>query len=101
MVTQSVATLRQIQVDLFCAHGASLEEASLAADELIESSLMGYDSHGVMRCVQYADELRTGKVKPGAAIRIVKETTITATVDCGWPNRHNYPRSKSSITTAI
>jgi hydroxycarboxylate dehydrogenase B len=84
MVTHPVLTLRQIQVDLFCAHGASVEEATVAADELIESSLMGYDSHGVMRCVQYANELRDGIIKPGAPIRIVKETLITATVDCGW-----------------
>ena len=84
MVIQSVSALRQFQVALFGAYGASTEDAKVAADELIESSLLGFDSHGVMRCVQYADELRNGTIKPGAPIRIVKETAITATVDCGW-----------------
>jgi uncharacterized oxidoreductase len=37
-----------------------------------------------MRCVQYANELRDGRLKPGAPIRIVKENAMTATVDCGW-----------------
>ncbi len=84
MAIHSVSTLRQFQVNLFGAHGASLEEASVVADELIESSLLGFDSHGVMRSVQYANELRNGTIKPGAPIHIIKETAIAATVDCGW-----------------
>jgi uncharacterized oxidoreductase len=69
-------------IDLLCACGASEDEARIVVRELIESSLMGYDSHGVMRAVQYARELRAGRIHPGAPITIVKETASTALVDC-------------------
>jgi tRNA (guanine37-N1)-methyltransferase len=53
-------------------------------DELVESSLMGLDSHGVVRFIEYVQRVTEGKTKPGAPIRIVKETPNTALVDCGF-----------------
>jgi uncharacterized oxidoreductase len=76
--------LNRTCIDLFCACGAPENEARVAAEELVESSLMGYDSHGVMRAAQYARDVLEGRIKPGAPIRIVKETSNTAVVDCGF-----------------
>ena len=76
--------LREIGSRVFVACGASPEEANLVTNELVETSLMGIDSHGVIRIPQYVDDVRTGRVKPGAAIRVEKETPATAIVDCGW-----------------
>jgi uncharacterized oxidoreductase len=76
--------LRQVGTDLFVACGAPDEEARLVADELVEASLLGLDSHGAMRFSQYADDARTGKIKPSAPTRIVKETANSAIVDCGF-----------------
>jgi uncharacterized oxidoreductase len=75
--------MRQVGIDLLAACGASREEAGIVADELVEASLMGLDSHGVMRYIQYAEDALSGKIKPGAPIRIVKETDTTAIVDAG------------------
>lgn len=69
---------------LFTAYGASEADARVAAEELVESSLLGFDSHGVMRASEYADDLRAGRIRPGAPIRIVKQTPTTAIVDCGF-----------------
>lgn len=83
MPTFTAEHLNDACIDLLCACGASEEEARIVVRELIESSLMGYDSHGVMRAVQYARELRAGRIHPSAPIIIVKETASTALVDCG------------------
>ena len=80
----SAEYLREVGADLFVACGASREEAAVVAGELVEASLLGFDSHGVMRFLQYAEDTLEGKVKPGAPIRIVKETPTTAIVDCGF-----------------
>lgn len=84
MPTFTAAFLLQTCTDLFAALGAPRDEARLAAEELVESSLMGYDSHGVMRAAQYARELTEGRIKPGAPVTIARETPTTAVVDCGF-----------------
>lgn len=80
----SAEYLRQVGIRLFVAYGAPSVEAELVSDNLVEASLMGLESHGVTRCIQYAEHITLGKIKPGAAIRVVKETPTTATVDCGF-----------------
>ena len=60
------------------------DEAAIVADELVEASLMGLDSHGVMRFTQYLDAAAAGTVHPGALLTVLKETATTAIVDCGF-----------------
>jgi hydroxycarboxylate dehydrogenase B len=81
---ESAERLRGLGRDIFVACGAPSDEAAIVADELVEASLMGLDSHGVIRIVQYAEDVFRGKIKPGAPVTIVKETPTTAIVDCGF-----------------
>lgn len=83
MPTYTAESLRRTGIALLSACGASPEEAAIVADELVEASLMGLDSHGVMRYTQYAEDALAGRIRPGAPIRIVHETETTATVDAG------------------
>ena len=80
----SADRLRMVGVEIFTACGAPAEEAAIVADELVEASLMGLDSHGVVRIFEYTMNVLADKIKPGAPIRIVKETAGTALVDCGF-----------------
>ena len=75
--------LRQVGADIFVGCGAPLREAALVASELVEANLMGYDSHGIVRCNEYVDYVHRGRITPGAAHRIVREQRNTAVVDCG------------------
>lgn len=76
--------LRKIGIQIFTACGAPPGEAATLVDHLVETSLMGLDSHGIMRIPQYVEGVLEGKIKAGAPIRIIKETPTTATVDCGF-----------------
>lgn len=78
------AYLRKLGIDLFTACGSPAEEAAIAADVLVDASLMGLESHGVVRVAQYVNDALEGKVKPGAPVTIVKESPTTAVVDCGF-----------------
>lgn len=80
----SAESLRQVGMAIFRALGASREEATIVVNELVEASLMGIDSHGVMRYIQYAEEVWSGQIKPGAVVEIVRQTPSTAIVDCGF-----------------
>ena len=54
--------LREVGVKIFAACGAPPDEAAIVADELVETSLMGLDSHGVMRYIWYTEEVLAGKI---------------------------------------
>jgi uncharacterized oxidoreductase len=80
----AAADLHTLGLAMFAGCDVSADEALIVMDHLIESSLMGLDSHGVMRLPDYIHAVQHGRIKPGAALRVVKETTVTALVDCGF-----------------
>ena len=80
----SAEYLRALGTDLFVGCGASQEDADVVASELVEASLMGLDSHGVVRFVQYVEGALNGQISTEASIRTVKETANTAIVDCDF-----------------
>jgi len=84
MPVLSAEKLRTTTASIFKALGAPEDEAGLVANLLVEANLTGHDSHGVIRVPIYARGIRMGAVKPGAEVRVVRETPSTAIVDGGW-----------------
>lgn len=66
--------------------GAGLDdgEAEQIAHSLVLANLMGHDSHGVIRVVQYVQALKDGRVKAGQKIVVTREADASAVVDGGW-----------------
>ena len=64
--------------------GLDAEEARQIAHSLVLSNLMGHDSHGVIRVVQYVQSLSEGRVHAGQEIAVVREADASAVVDGGW-----------------
>lgn len=76
--------LKNLGRRLFLACGASEHEAGIVSNELVENSLMGVDTHGVILFSQYIYEVLDGIIRPGAQMKIIKETPNTMVVDCGF-----------------
>lgn len=76
--------LRELGSEIFRAAGCSKEEADLVSGVLVSSNLVGHDSHGAIRIPQYVHELKDGRIRPGAEIKVVRETPSSAVLDCGW-----------------
>jgi uncharacterized oxidoreductase len=74
----------KLTVAIFTACGASSYEANTVADHLVGANLRGVDSHGLIRIPQYVQDIRAGVIRPGAEITILRETSLSAVVDCGW-----------------
>jgi hydroxycarboxylate dehydrogenase B len=51
------------------------------AESLVDANLCGHDSHGVIRVMQYLDALADGRLQPGAAFTVMKETAAVLVVD--------------------
>ena len=69
---------------VFQGAGLSEGEATRVAHSLVLSNLMGHDSHGVIRVVQYVDALKAGRVQPGKTVQVVREADSSVVLDGEW-----------------
>jgi LDH2 family malate/lactate/ureidoglycolate dehydrogenase len=74
-------TLRALMQDIFTATGVPDEQRAIVVDTLMEASLCGYDSHGVMRIPMFYKGTRDGHIDPRAELEIVQETPASALID--------------------
>lgn len=84
MITVFAAELNRDVRAILNAAGCPQAVSSRVTDALVESNLVGHDSHGVMRVPFYVDAIRAGTLKPDGRIEIVSETPATTLLDCGW-----------------
>lgn len=61
--------------------GATEREAKIVSRHLVDANLTGHDSHGVMRVMQYVQEIETGYIVPGTTVNVVNEWATGAVVD--------------------
>ena len=76
--------LIEIGTKIFLAAGAPIDEAQLVSKFLVKANLVGHDSHGVIRIIQYVNDIEKGAIKPGAKIEVVKETSSSAVLNGNW-----------------
>jgi len=69
---------------IFLAAGVPPEVSHRVAESLVESNLLGHDSHGVIRAPAYLQMLSDGRLNPRMEPRAVRETESTAVIDGGW-----------------
>jgi len=61
--------------------GCSEAEAHSIAERLVDSNLVGHDSHGVLRVSKYLEWVRAGWLKPNAAPSIIFDSDALAIID--------------------
>lgn len=76
--------LKNIGTEIFRALGAIDEEAKIVSDFLVKANLAGHDSHGVIRIIQYANQIKKGQIVSGAALKVVRETPSSALLNGNW-----------------
>ncbi len=81
MPTITADALRCIGQDFFTALGCCPDDAQIVADHLVQSSLYGHDSHGILRMYEYAHAVSEERVHPQHAPEIVRESPCTAVID--------------------
>ena len=69
---------------IFEAIGVPPDEARIVSESLVNSNLVGHDSHGVIRVPQYVNLIKRGDIVPGAKMEIVRETPNTAVLNGNW-----------------
>jgi LDH2 family malate/lactate/ureidoglycolate dehydrogenase len=67
--------------DALAACGVPDADAAVAAKQMIEADLTGFDAHGIFRLAPYCKTLKTGRVKARADIKVIQRSAATALVD--------------------
>jgi uncharacterized oxidoreductase len=57
------------------------DDASVVAAELADANLVGHDSHGVMRLVQYVEMIEAGYIRLGGEFEVVTDAPAYAIID--------------------
>ena len=73
----------QVGIALFNAAGASGYQSLATVGSLVASSLMGHDSHGVIRIPEYLGLVANGSIVIDAPLVVERTGPATAVVDCG------------------
>lgn len=99
MPTFSPEALRHIAQAVLEGAGTPPDLARLVAESLVESNLVGHDSHGVIRLMQYVPMVRRGLVRPAARPSLLSRDQATARVDAarGW----GQPAARLATQTAV
>src|SRR5579872_6374102 len=84
MPTLSAEAVAAFGRQVFEAYGVPSADAALVSTELIRSHLMGYESHGVVRFMEYFSDIEAGRIIPGAEARVVHDSGAAVVVDCGF-----------------
>jgi LDH2 family malate/lactate/ureidoglycolate dehydrogenase len=73
--------LRRLVTAIQTGYGVPLEQAEVVTDCLVESNLMGVDTHGVIRLKMYMDRVRAGGNNVRAEMKVLRNAGCTAMVD--------------------
>jgi len=73
--------LRHLTLDIFKEAGVELAVAERVADHLVDSNLVGMDSHGVLRIPSYIKWLREEQIARDDRIEILQEHRATVLLD--------------------
>lgn len=93
------ALLREQTEIILAGWGMPEETAAQTAELIVETDLLGIDSHGISMLPHYQRLLSEGKWYPAGIAKIVSETPVTAVVDGG--NSLGHATSLLAVKTAI
>jgi len=81
MPTFNADQLHAIAYRILSAAGVNSEDAGIIANELTGANLVGHDSHGVIRLMQYVDYIEKGFMKPEGEFEVVEDRPSFAIID--------------------
>jgi L-2-hydroxycarboxylate dehydrogenase (NAD+) len=76
-----VAAMIAFSHDALAACGVPEADAAIAARQMTEADITGFDAHGIFRLGFYCNTLQSGRCNPNANIRTLQRSAATALVD--------------------
>jgi len=83
-ITVQAQELIELSQKIFAAIGTPDDIAVAVAESLVQTNLLGHDSHGVLRVKQYINMIRDGMMFPAERPKVLKQFGAVATVVGGY-----------------
>ena len=101
--TYSAATLVDIGTEVICGMGAPKDLANSVSKSLVLSNLVGHDSHGIIRLMEYSGWVESGNLIPNAYPKVewTKEATSLIDGGWGWGQSASYLATQTVIDSAL
>jgi len=80
-ILMDAGTLQTYIQAVFEQAGMTTEDAAVEAEVLVWANLRGVDSHGVLRVIDYLDNIKVGKMNPRPNVKIIKESPALVYMD--------------------
>jgi LDH2 family malate/lactate/ureidoglycolate dehydrogenase len=80
----SAKRLAEIGNAILVGANVAAEEAKTVIEHLVDASLAGHDSHGIITLISYIDRIKKKHIIPGAKWEIMQESQTTTVVDGHW-----------------
>ena len=80
----TITQLETIAKRVLEAAGVPAGDAGIVATELSEANAVGHDSHGVMRLMQYIENIEQGFIKPGTPIEVTRSGVAFTLIDANF-----------------
>ncbi len=77
----SIAAMLAFTQDALVVNGVPEADAVIAARQMIEADITGFDAHGIFRLGMYCNTLKSGRTNPKPNIRTINRSAATALVD--------------------
>lgn len=81
MPTLNADQLYELSSRVLQGAGVNSEAADIVATELRDANMVGHDSHGVMRLMQYVDYVEQGFIKPAGEFEVVADGPSFVLID--------------------
>jgi uncharacterized oxidoreductase len=76
--------LVQVGIQVLQAVGCDAQEARIVSESLVESNLVGHDSHGVVQIPAYVERIKKKEIVLGAKPKVIQRTDSSAVLDGNW-----------------
>jgi len=82
--TYSESDLVEIGTKVICGMGAPTDLAETVSKSLVLSNLVGHDSHGIIRLMEYSGWVQSGNLIPNVHPKVEWTRESTTLIDGGW-----------------
>ena len=82
-VQLSCDALGRLMGRIFARVGIPADERDIVVEVLLEATMAGYLSHGVMRVPLYVEAIRKGRIRPGVRTRVLRRGPSALHLDAG------------------
>lgn len=83
MAVLKASAVEDLGSAILVALGTPSSSAQRVSRELVRSNLMGVESHGAIRILEYVEGIKSGRIRPGSTLSVVSESATTVVVDAG------------------